>query len=260
MNRDEKKAGAGKDYAARMKYKDISAKYDVPVNTLKSWRNRYHWKRGAPATEGVHPKTKKDAPKIIDELEENGDLTEKQKRFCLFYLQRFNATWAYMKAYDASYETANTNGPLLLVKTGIQTQLASLKKAVMGDIHLTTTDLAKEYAKQAFADLGDYVDFGTKQEIVRDGWYKPIKDKVKGGYLKADVSFVHLKDKKEVDTSVLKGIHIGRDGVVVELYDKQKALGELMKYLDDDNPADENVTINFIRSDRRDKDGNQRGS
>jgi len=38
----DKREQASKDYTAGMKYKDISDKYDVPVNTLKSWRTRDH--------------------------------------------------------------------------------------------------------------------------------------------------------------------------------------------------------------------------
>ncbi len=64
----------------------------------------------------LHPKKcnqKKDAPKvapkIVDELEANNELTEKQKLFCLFYLQRFNATWAYQQAYGADWNTAHAN-------------------------------------------------------------------------------------------------------------------------------------------------------
>ena len=38
----DKREQAGKDYATGMKYQDISAKYNLPVNTLKSWRTRDH--------------------------------------------------------------------------------------------------------------------------------------------------------------------------------------------------------------------------
>lgn len=33
------------DYLAGMKYKDIASKYGVSVNTVKSWKRRYGWKR-----------------------------------------------------------------------------------------------------------------------------------------------------------------------------------------------------------------------
>ncbi|MFD1670944.1 terminase small subunit [Agrilactobacillus yilanensis] len=79
----------------------------------------------------MHPKTKRDAPKVafkvIDELEANDELNEKRKLFCLFYLQRFNATWAY-QAYKCSYSTAQKNSWSLMANQGIKDQLTALKK------------------------------------------------------------------------------------------------------------------------------------
>lgn len=49
---------AEQDYNAGMKYKDIAAKYDVTLNTVKSWKKRYGWyrERGAPKLKRVHTK------------------------------------------------------------------------------------------------------------------------------------------------------------------------------------------------------------
>ena len=33
------------DYLAGMKYKDIAKKYDVSLNTVKSWKTRNKWQR-----------------------------------------------------------------------------------------------------------------------------------------------------------------------------------------------------------------------
>lgn len=66
----------------------------------------------------VHTKKSKVAqarsPDVIDELVENDELKDRQKAFCLYYLQRYNATWAYQKAYGADYSTAGRNGHRLL--------------------------------------------------------------------------------------------------------------------------------------------------
>lgn len=60
----EKYVQAEKDYVKGMKYKDIAAKYDVSINTVRSWKKRYEWSRekGAPSEKSVHTK-KKGAPK-----------------------------------------------------------------------------------------------------------------------------------------------------------------------------------------------------
>ncbi|MGL9969445.1 phage terminase small subunit [Enterococcus sp. DIV1420a] len=56
----DKKEQAKKYYEEGLKYKDISEKLSVPLNTLKSWRKRDKWERGG-ATKGVQP-TNRGAP------------------------------------------------------------------------------------------------------------------------------------------------------------------------------------------------------
>lgn len=55
---------AEKDYIKGLKYKEIAEKYNVSLNTVKSWKQRYGWTRekGAPSKKSVHTK-KKGAPK-----------------------------------------------------------------------------------------------------------------------------------------------------------------------------------------------------
>lgn len=55
---------AKKDYMAGLKYKDICQKYDLSMNTLKSWVKRYNWadERKNKGKKGVHKK-KRGAPK-----------------------------------------------------------------------------------------------------------------------------------------------------------------------------------------------------
>ncbi|NRG43527.1 hypothetical protein HRF87_01960 [Bacillus sp. CRN 9] len=60
----EKYVQAEKDYVKGMKYKELAEKYDVSINTVKSWKKRYGWNRdrGAPKEKSVHTK-KRGAPK-----------------------------------------------------------------------------------------------------------------------------------------------------------------------------------------------------
>ncbi len=60
----EKYVQAEKDYVKGMKYKDIAEKYQVSLNTVKSWKKRYGWNRnrGAPKEKSVHT-IKRGAPK-----------------------------------------------------------------------------------------------------------------------------------------------------------------------------------------------------
>lgn len=220
---------AKKDYLAGMKYKDIAEKYDVSINTVKSWKQRNNWQRG-PTQKGVHTKNKKGAPKIVESLSANDGLNDQQKMFCLYYLQRFNATWAYMQAYDADYDTARVNGSRLLTKANVKSQIAELKMSIANDLFITADDIAKEYAKQAFADIGDYVEFGGQESTIIDEDERELLDD-NGNPIKSHRSYVMFKDKAKVDTSLIKTIKSGKDGPVIELYDKQKAMDALMNYV-----------------------------
>ncbi|EOS7783877.1 helix-turn-helix domain-containing protein, partial [Enterococcus hirae] len=50
----DNKEQAKRMYEEGLKYKEISEKLSIPLNTLKSWRKRYGWQRGG-ATLGVQP-------------------------------------------------------------------------------------------------------------------------------------------------------------------------------------------------------------
>lgn len=232
-----------------MPLKDIAAKLGKTASTVRKWKSTDDWEAQKERNAPNAPKSKRSAPiekerslsKATQELLDDDGLTDKRKMFCLYYLQRFNATWAYQKAYNVDYETANAAGARLLVNVSIQKQLTALKSDMASDLHLNALDIAREYMKQAFADVGDYVEFGTKEVYVRDGWHQPIKDKVTKEYLMVDESYVNLKNQDEVDTTLIKSVHIGRDGVVVELYDKQVAQSNLMKYFSDNQVSQSRV-------------------
>ena len=48
------KIKAEADYMSVMKYKDIAEKYNVSLNTVKSWKKRYAWDRSGDAKKGAH--------------------------------------------------------------------------------------------------------------------------------------------------------------------------------------------------------------
>ena len=105
---------AEKDYLAGMKYKDIAEKYGVSLNTVKSWKSRNGWQRDATKKKGAHKKAKRvhtkkskvaqaRSPDVIDELVGNDELKDRQKAFCLYYLQRYNATIISIKSPDFAF-------------------------------------------------------------------------------------------------------------------------------------------------------------
>lgn len=219
--------------------KSLAEKYQVKATTLRSRKNREHWQR---ATKKVATRHNNVATQISDELEANSELTEKQKLFCLFYLQRFNATWAYQQAYKVSHEVALRAGPRLLGNVGVKRQLTELKNQQRADLYVTADDIAHEYAKQAFASLGDVLDYKVHEELVTDTDGNVFLD-TDDNPVKKHVADIYLKPSDQIDWSLVQDIHRGKNGLVVKLYDKQKALDSLSKLIcaDDNNVNEQKV-------------------
>ena len=257
-----KKEQAAKDYSSGMKYKDISSKYGIPINTLKSWRNREGWQRGASTTKKLYPKTKRGAPKvapeIIDELEANSKLNEKQKLFGLFYLQLFNATRAYQRAYGVNYENALRAGPRLLGNVGVKEQLNKLKKQLHSEMCVEIDDIINEYTKQAFASLGDVLDYKVHKEIVMDRDGNVFLD-TEDNPVEKHVADIFLKPSNKIDWSSIQELHRGKDGLVVKLYDKQKALDSLVKIMDTHNDKNDSNVVQIIDDIEGDEDDDTAG-
>lgn len=195
---------------------EIAQEVGAAPGTVRGWKSRYKWdeligkepeQAQRNATEEKRSATRNvtasEKPKpVID----NDNLTEKQKLFCLYYLQHFNATKAYRQAYGCDYKTANANAYLLMVNHGIKKELDRLKNEMQQEIHVDTKQLLNKLLQQAHADITDFVDF--------------------------EYSFVHLKNSDEVDGTMIQEVKKGKDGVSVKLYDGQKALLEVLKRLE----------------------------
>ena len=164
MTDAEKRIAAQHDYELGMKYKDIAAKYDVSINTVRSWKTRYKWTRNKSKKDvhinqkDVHTKTSTDV--AINQLN-NSNLKDKQKAFVLEYLRLFNATQAYINVYNVDYSNAKTAGPRLLENVGVQKQIKQIRKANLKELVIEPLDLIEDVTKEAKADIGNYLDFGS---------------------------------------------------------------------------------------------------
>ncbi|EGT3614897.1 phage portal protein [Clostridium perfringens] len=235
------------DYKNGMKYKDIAEKYGVSINTVKSWKTRYKWSKKSVHTKEekvctqinkkVNKKSKKKEP-VVEEVKEvlgNTELNDKQRLFCIYYIKRFNATKAYQKAYQCSYETALVAGPRLLGNVRIQEEIQNLKEGKLNRIMLSEEDIFQKYMDIAFSDIGDYLSFKkvrknkwTKNE---QGEYIPAINPDTGQQDYFEYNVVELNNSKELDTSILQEVSEGKDGVKIKLQDKMKALQWLSDHI-----------------------------
>lgn len=223
------------DYEHGMKYKDIAEKYNVSINTVKSWKTRYKWSK----EKSTHTKeksthtdkkvctqkdkksaeeVKKQAKEQVKHVLENTELTDKQRLFCLYYAKSFNATQSYLKAYGCSYSVANAEGYKLLVKPCVKEEIAKLKQLKMQQVAVGEEDMVEFHMRIAFADMGDYMEFGRKKITTKEGQ-------------EFEVNEVKLNDSKNVDTQLIKEVKMDdKGGVSIKLLDRNESLKWLKEY------------------------------
>ena len=214
--------------------KDLAEKHGIKPATLRSRKNREKWqKRGSPddatqhatqrATQRKNVATKKKVAPKAKEILESSDLEDWEEVFCLEYLKHFNKTKAYHKARpDVTYDSAKTLGNRLFTEVYIQQRLAELKSAKQEQLFIEGTDIDAQWAKQAFADITDFIEFRTEiSAFVGDD----------GEMTEREHLIVSLKDSDKIDGMMVKEFKMTRDGPVIKLYDSQKALEMLQKRL-----------------------------
>ena len=213
--------------------KDLAEKHGIKPATLRSRKNREKWqKRGSPddatqrnenATQRKNVATQKKVAPKAKEILENSNLEDWEEVFCLEYLKHFNKTKAYHKARpDVTYDSAKTLGNRLFTEVYIQQRLAELKSAKQEQLFIEGTDIDAQWAKQAFADITDFIEFRTEiSAFVGDD----------GEMTEREHLIVSLKDSDKIDGMMVKEFKMTRDGPVIKLYDSQKALEMLQKRL-----------------------------
>ena len=157
---------------------------------------------------------------VLDFLSET-NLTEKQRLFCIYYIQSFNATQSAIKA-GYSKDSAFIIGHENLRKPKIKEYLKELKELYAKDDYLETKRLLDRHKQIAFADIKDFTEFQIEKVFMEydEETGKPIFDK--------RFQF-RIKDDVEVDGTLIKKIGMGKFGPVIELEDRSKSLEFLNK-------------------------------
>lgn len=226
--------------------KELAEKHDVKPATLRSRKTREDWQRNTTnkvatkrATKRKNVATKK-AEKII---ENNSELKEWEIEFCYEYIRTWNATRSYMKVRNATYNTGRTEGNKLLTKPYIIKAIKDIKKETDAELLISVEDIKREYFKQSFADVTDFVEYGANEIQVHDKHGNPLMN-TNGELVTYKDSYVNFKDMSEIDGRLIKEVRMGKDGPVIQLYDKQKAMQELLKLMAGGD--DENTGVVFV--------------
>ena len=229
-------------YDKGLKLIDSANQLGIPEGTVRSWKNRYNWDCNVAKEKRNVAKTKKNKKQnqeepSVDEVSsiiENPELTDKQRLFCVHYIRSFNATKAYQKAYGCSYENAMQNGSRMLRNDKVKEEILRLKQERLNREFLSEADIFQKYMDIAFADITDYMTFGT-EEVPVMAMYGPvkIKDPETGEekQLTKIVNTVRFKDSSEVDGTILSEVKQGKDGASIKLSDRMKALQWLSDHM-----------------------------
>ena len=222
-------------YLQGQKLVEIASQLNLPEGTVRSWKNRYNWDCNVAKDQcnvAKGKKTEKHGKKEAAEWEvnqviENPELTDKQRLFCIYYIRNFNATKAYQKAYGCSYETAMVEGSGYLRNPKIKSEILKLKQERLNREFLSESDIFQKYMDIAFADITDYLEFGT-EEVPVMAIYGPvkIKDPETGEEktLTKVINKVLFKSSSDVDGTIISEVKQGKDGASIKLSDRMKAL------------------------------------
>lgn len=219
--------------------KDIAAQLGVPEGTIRSWKKRY-WENATLQKKECNV-ANENAKKVkavnadVESVNENAELTEKQRLFCMFYVRCFNATKAYQKAYQCDYFTAKAHGFELLQTVAIKAEIQHLKRSRLNRELLDESDIFQKYMDIAFADVTDFVEFGQDEEYVIGPYgVVEIKDPETGEKkpLTQKINTVRFKESKDVDGTLISEIKNGRNGASIKLADRMRALDWLADHMD----------------------------
>ena len=221
--------------------KEISEKLDVNINTIKSWSSRNSWskkikKKVKGATEKVQLKGEElQSEKVkvaIKKIVENKDdkLTEKQKKFVIYYLQSFNGTQSAIKA-GYSPTGAFVEGSRMLKNAKVVKYINEIRALQLESLMLDSKDILQRHAKIANSNILDFLGEGNKM--------KPI-DEMDGTLIK-DISIT----TEEVDNEFEKKT---KTSVKLKVEDRNKSLEFLTKYfgLDKDGATDKDKQVIIV--------------
>lgn len=221
---------------------EIASQLNLAAGTVRGWKSKDKWdekmngtlRKNMERSKRKSENKKKANAEVIDQIIENPDLNDKQRLFCALYVKCFNATKAYQKAYECSYETATVNGPRMLGNARVKEEIQCLKQNRLNRELISEADIFQKYIDIAFADITDYMEFGT-EEVPVMAVYGPVKVKNEETgeeeTLTRIVNTAKFKDSLDVDGTILTEVKQGKDGAGIKLADRMKALQWLADHM-----------------------------
>jgi len=142
----------------------------------------------------------------------NEQLEERQEMFCQYFVRTLDDIGSVIKA-GYGEKSARTQAYRLLKDKKVKRRIKELQKEPELIDYLNLNKLINKHVRIAFADIGDYVKWGTKN-------VNGIKR-----------NYVELIDSNNVNTELVDEVSQGKDGVKIKLKDDKESLNFLIKVL-----------------------------
>lgn len=229
----------------RLPLTEIAARLGSPTSTVRAWKKRDGWDSPLGALHdtalqrGANRKMQRASENnrlIVRTVTANKKITDKEKDFCLHFISSYNAIQSAIKAgYTGNYATIKHTAYEVLCKPAVKEMINTLKEMKRLSILAGIDDVLDMHMRIAFADIGDYLNFGQREVQVM-GPFGPLFIKISDAEdaekipIMKTVNFIDLNEKSMVDTGLLAEISQGRDGIKIKLQDRQKSLDFLERY------------------------------
>lgn len=202
---------AAKMFQAGKSMADIARSLDIPDSTVRRWKKTYKWETTHPNGERKKRSKSERSDKVkiskkdgTKQTMENKELTEQERLFCVYYINSYNATMSYKKAYKCSYKTAHSHAYETVAKRGIKNEIERLKEIKRQQVMIEEIDIVELQMRIACSNIGDAVDIKNNNMSV-----KPFE---------------------EIDTQMIREVKSTKDGIGIKMEDRQKAINWLTKY------------------------------
>lgn len=208
--KDQRADKAFELYKQGLKLIEIADRLGLPEGTVRSWKNRYKWdatlQTNACNVAKREKKKQKKKSAVVDQVVSNEALSDREQLFCVIYVRCFNATRAYMKAFDhKNKNSASVLGCRMLKRPEVAAEIRRLKEERMNRAFFSEEDVFQKYMEIAFADITDFVDFSH------------------GSFF--------FKNQDEIDGTIVSEISDGKV-TKIKLEDRMKALQWLSDHMD----------------------------
>ncbi len=193
-----------KGQKGKIKLSEIARTLDTGYSNVAYWKKADNWEKFL---------QNQNDDSLLDAVENNGLLDEHEKMFCLSYIKNFNY---FQSAVNAGYakNEAKQKGHALLAKPEIRNMIMELKQIRRKSLLIDEFDILERHMQIAFADINDYIVFGTEENDT-DG---------------SNQNILYFKDSAQVDGCLVCEVSKTRDGPHIKLADRQKSLDWLSNY------------------------------